>query len=311
VAVKFRDYYAVLGVPRTASADDIKKAYRRLARKHHPDLASAADRARASETFKEINEAYEVLGDPGKRAKYDQLGEHWQSGQEFTPPPGSGPAPPGTGDWESFEDLEGFSDFFSSIFGRASGRQGPRGGSVRFTMPGGDVESELPVTLEELIHGGRRRLSLNGEQQIELDLPVGARDGTVLRMAGRGQPGIGGGPAGDLYLRLRMLPHHRFRVSGDDLEMDVALWPWQAVLGDEVQIETPGGPVKLKVRPGTPNGQRLRLRGRGLPRRSGEPGDLYAVIRIEVPSRPTAAEREAYEGLKRSASAPAGKPSKE
>lgn len=306
MAVKFRDYYAVLGVPRSASADDIKKAYRRLARKNHPDLASAADRAKATEAFKEINEAHEVLGDPEKRAKYDQLGENWQSGQEFTPPPSSGPGP-ADGNWQSFEDLEGFSDFFSSIFGRSA--RGSRGGA-RFSMPGSDVESEIPVTLEELIHGGKRRLSLDG-REIQLDLPVGARDGTVLRMPGRGQPGVGGGPPGDLYLRLRMIPHPRYRLVGEDLEMDVALWPWQAVLGDDIQVATPGGTVKLKVHPGTPNGQRLRLRGRGLPRRAGETGDLYAVIRIEVPTQPTASEREAYEALKRSASAPAGKPAKE
>ena len=309
--MKFRDYYAVLGVPRSASADDIKKAYRRLARKHHPDLASANDRAKATEAFKEINEAQEVLGDPEKRAKYDQLGENWQGGQEFTPPPSSGAAGPDGGNWETFEDLEGFSDFFSSIFGRSA--RGTRGGGrgARFSMPGSDVESEVPVTLEELIHGGKRRLSLNGEQELQLDLPVGARDGTVLRMAGRGQPGIGGGPPGDLYLRLRMIPHPRYRLVGEDLEMDVALWPWQAVLGDEIQVATPGGTIKLKVHPGTPNGQRLRLRGRGLPRRGGESGDLYAVIRIEVPAQPTASEREAYEALKRSASAPPGKPAKE
>jgi curved DNA-binding protein len=311
--VKFRDYYAVLGVPRTATADDIKKAFRRLARKHHPDLATAADRAKASEAFKEINEANEVLSDPEKRAKYDQLGEHWQSGQDFTPPPGAGgPAPrgaPPTGDWE---DFEGFSDFFSSIFGGSAGpaRRGARGG-VRFSMPGGDIESEMPVTLEELLHGGRRRISLNGEQELEVQIPVGARDGTVLRLAGRGQPGMGGGEPGDLYLRLRMSPHARYRASGDDLEFDVALWPWQAVLGDAVKVETPHGAVSLKIAPGTPAGRRLRLKGRGLPKGGGENGDLYAVIRIEVPEQPGAAERDAYEALKRSGAEPPGKPAKE
>ena len=304
MAVKFRDYYEVLGVARGASADDIKKAYRRLARQHHPDLKPPAERAKAGEAFKEINEAYEVLSDPDKRAKYDQLGEGWRSGMDFTPPPGAGAPGAESGEWE---DLGGFSDFFASIFGRPSAGGG-RG--VRFSMPGSDIESDMPVTLEELVHGGKRRVSLDGDQQIEVDLPRGARDGTVLRVAGRGARGMGGGPPGDLYLRLRMAPHSRYRTSGDDLEMDLALWPWQAVLGDAVRVETPHGLVSLKIPAGTPSGQRLRLRGRGLPRRSGDNGDLYAVIRIVVPERPSAAEREAYEALKRSATAPAGRPAK-
>jgi curved DNA-binding protein len=303
VAVKFRDYYEVLGVPRTASADEIKKAYRRLARKRHPDLQPPAERAKASQAFQSINEAYEVLSDPEKRAKYDQLGEDWKSGMEFTPPPGAGATGREGGEWE---DVGGFSDFFASIFGRPE--RGGRG--VRFTMPGSDVESEMPVTLEELLLGGKRRISLNGDQQIEVEIPRGAREGTVLRVAGRGQRGMGDGAPGDLFLHLRMVPHSRYRAAGDDLEMDLPLWPWQAVLGDAVRVETPHGPVSLKIAPGTPNGQRLRLRGRGLPRRDAENGDLYAVIRIVVPERPSAAEREAYEALKRSASAPAGQPAK-
>jgi len=303
VAVKFRDYYEVLGVPRNASGDEIKKAYRRLARKRHPDLQPAADRAKASEAFKEINEAYEVLGDPDKRAKYDALGEGWRSGMDFTPPPGTGSAAPDAGAWE---DLGGFSDFFASIFGSPTSDGGRRG--VRITMPGDDLESELPVTLEELLHGGKRRISLNDNREIDVQIPLGSRDGTVLRLAGRGLPGVGGGPPGDLYLRMRMVPHPRYRALGDDLEMDLPLWPWQAVLGAEVRVETPHGPVSLKVPPGTQNGQQLRLRGRGLPRREGGQGDLYANVRIVVPERPSAAEREAYEALKRAASAPAGKP---
>jgi curved DNA-binding protein len=304
VAVKFRDYYEVLGVPRGATADDIKKAYRRLARKRHPDLQPAAERAKASSAFQEINEAYEVLSDPEKRAKYDQLGENWKSGMDFTPPPGAGAAGPGGFQGGEWEDLGGFSDFFASIFGRPE-RGGP---GARFTMSGGDIESDLPVTLEELLHGGKRRISMNGDSQIEVEIPRGARESTVLRVAGRGQRGVGGGPPGDLYLRL--VPHPRYRVAGDDLEMDLPLWPWQAVLGDAVRVETPHGMVSLKIPPGTPNGQRLRLRGRGLPHRSGEPGDLYTVVRIEVPERPSTAEREAYEALKQKASAPAGRPAK-
>ena len=312
--MKFRDYYEVLGVPRTASADEIKRAYRQLARKQHPDLQPAAERPAAAERFKEINEAYEVLSDADKRSKYDALGASWKSGMDFTPPPGAGYGPPG-GQWRTAEpeewgDLGGFSDFFSSLFGRASGRAGDgatgggdrgrrAGRSVRFTIPGNDIETELPVLLEDLLRGGKRRIQLPGGRTIEVDIPRGAREGTVLRLAGQGEPGLNGGPPGDLFLHVRMVPHPRYRVVGDDLEMEVPIAPWQAVLGGEVKVETPDGPVTLTVPPGTQSGRRLRLRGRGLPRADGGRGDLYAVARIMVPAKPTAAERAAYEGLRR------------
>jgi len=303
VAVKFRDYYEVLGVHRTASPEEIKRAYRRLARKRHPDLQPAAERAKATEAFKEINEANEVLSDPEKRAKYDALGENWKSGMDFTPPGADRGAP----DFSQWEDLDGFSDFFASIFGSATGRgRGGRGG-VRIEVPGGDVEAELPVTVEELVRGGQRRITLNG-RRLDVDIPLGARDGTVLRLAGQGEKAVGNAPSGDLFLRLRLTPHSRYRAAGDDLEMDLPLWPWQAVLGAEVRIETPDGPVAVKVPPGTPAGRRLRLRGRGLPRRDGTRGDLHAVIRIVVPEQPSDAERDAYEALKRSAAHPPDRP---
>ena len=309
MAVKFRDYYEVLGVPRTATAAEIKQAYRKLARKRHPDLQPASERAKATEAFKEINEAYEVLSDAEKRAKYDAIGQGWKNGQDFTPPPGA--------EWRSadpaaWEDLSGFSDFFASIFGhgdvRSRARSGPRG--VRMEMPVADVEAELTVTLEDLLHGGRRRLSVDGDRGLDVDIPRGVRDGTVLRLAGQGEKGVGGAPAGDLFLRLRLASHPRFRVAEDDLEMDLPLWPWQAVLGADVKIETPDGAVTLKVPPGTPTGRRLRLRGRGLPRRDGTRGDLYAVVGVVVPEQPSAKEREAYEALKRSASQPPDQPAK-
>ncbi|MCI0545853.1 MAG: DnaJ domain-containing protein [Candidatus Rokubacteria bacterium] len=308
MAVTFRDYYEVLGVPRTATPDEIKRAYRTLARKHHPDLQPPPERARAAERFKEINEAHEVLGDPDKRAKYDALGPGWKSGMEYTPPPG-GPGA-GGGEWrtvssEEREDLGGFSDFFSSLFGRGA-RAGGRGARVSF--PGSDVEAEMPVTLDDLLRGGRRRLGLDGGRHIDVDIPAGAREGTVLRLAGQGEPGLNDGPPGDLYLHLRLIPHPRYRVLGDDVEMDLSLWPWQAVLGGEVRVETPDGPVTLRVPPGTQSGRRLRLRGRGLPRRDGSSGDLHAVVRIVVPDRPSAAEREAYEALRRGSTAAADLP---
>ncbi len=302
MAVKFRDYYEVLGVPRTASADDIKRAYRQLARKHHPDLHPATERARAAERFKEINEAYEVLSDPDKRGKYDALGANWKSGMDFSPSGGDA----GYARAAEWDDLGDVSDFFASLFGRGTRRTGQRG--VRVTIPGSDIEAELPVTLEEMLHSARRRITLNGSRSLEVEIPRGAREGTVLRLAGQGEPGVNGGPPGDVYLRLRMIPHPRYRVAGDDLEMDLSLWPWQAVLGADVRIETPDGPVTLTVAPGTQTGRRLRLRGRGLPRPDGSRGDLYAVARIVVPERPSAAEREAYETLKQRAAVPADRP---
>ena len=309
MAVKFRDYYEVLGVPRTATAEEIKRAYRQLARKHHPDLQVASERARASERFKEINEANEVLSDPDKRAKYDALGANWKGGMDFTPPPDTGRGPSVTTEWEGFGD---FSDFFGSIFGRppggraGAGRAGGDRAGVRMPIPGNDIEGELPLTLDDVLHGGQRRITVDG-RSLDVTIPRGIRDGATLRLAGQGGPGVNGGPAGDVYLRVRLLPHPRYRVVGDDLEMDLPLWPWQAVLGAEVRVDTPDGPVTLTVPPGTQSGQRLRLRGRGLPR-DGARGDLYAVVRVVVPTRPSAAEREAYEMLRRSASAPADRP---
>jgi curved DNA-binding protein len=306
VAVKFRDYYEVLGVPRTATAEEIKRAYRQLARKHHPDLQPAAERTKAAERFKEINEAYEVLSNPDKRSKYDALGQNWKNGMDFTPPPGAEWRTVDPGEWE---DLGGFSDFFGSLFGRPTGRAGrsSRGGT-RITIPGNDVEAELVVSLDELLKGGRRRIQLPGGRSLDVEIPLGTRDGTVLRLAGQGEPGVNGGPPGDLFLHARLIPHPRYRVIGDDLEMDLPLWPWQAVLGTEVRIDTPEGPVTLKVPSGTQSGRRLRLRGRGLPRADGSRGDLYATVRIVIPERPSAAEREAYEALRRGASAPADRP---
>jgi curved DNA-binding protein len=310
VAVKFRDYYEVLGVPRSAPAAEIKRAYRQLARKHHPDLQPAAERPKAAERFKEINEAYEVLSDPDKRAKYDALGANWKNGMDFTPPPGAAGR---SAEGFSAEDLGDFSEFFSSMFGRPTGfggatGRGARGGSVRVTMPGADIEAELPVTLDDLLRGGKRRIQLAEGRAVDVEIPLGVRDGVVLRLAGQGGRGVNGGPPGDLFLHLHLAPHPRYRVAGDDIEMDLPLWPWQAVLGAEVRVDTPEGPVTLTVPPGTQSGRRLRLRGRGLPRGDGSRGDLYAVVRIVVPERASPAEREAYEALRRSASVPADRP---
>jgi len=315
VAVKFRDYYEVLGVPRTASAEDVKRAYRQLARKHHPDLQPTAERAQAAERFKEINEAYEVLSDPDKRAKYDALGANWKSGADFTPPPGEAPGGrtwtvgregPGAVDWDDTGD---FSDFFASLFGQAGGRRpGQNGRATRVTIPGSDVEAEMVIGLDEVLRGGKRRITLPGDRSLDVEIPRGVRDGTVLRLAGQGEAGASGAPRGDLYLRLRVVPHPRYRMAGDDLEMDLPLWPWQAALGGAVKVDTPDGEVTLKVPPGSPSGRRLRLKGRGLPRPDGSRGDLYAVVRVVVPEKPSAAERAAYEALQKASAVPADRP---
>lgn len=317
MSVKFRDYYEVLGVPRTATADEIKQAFRRLARKHHPDLKPPSERAKAAETFKQINEANEVLSDPEKRRRYDALGEHWKSGMDFTPPEGAergarADRADRSTTWDDVGGLGDFSDFFASIFGGdfARGGRGRRDG-FRVELPGSDVEAEIPVTLEDLLQGGRRRITLPGGRSLDVEIPKGMRDGGVLRLAGQGESGTGGAPPGDLYLRLRHAPHAGFRVSGDDIEMDLPLWPWQAVLGADVRVETPEGAVMLKVPQGTPAGRRLRLKGRGLPTSGGGRGDLHAVVRIEVPERPSPAEREAYESLKRASGRPAERVAKE
>ena len=295
--------------PRTATPPEIKRAYRKLARKHHPDLQPAAEKATASERFKEINEANEVLSDPEKRAKYDALGPDWKNGMDFSAQPGqpgAGRSADGAGDGA---DFGAFSDFFESVFGSArAGRGRGAGGGTRIVFPGSDVEAELPVSLEEALHGGRRRITLTGGRTLDVKIPIGARDGTILRLAGQGEPGMGGAPSGDLLLHLHLVPHPRYKVTGEDIEMDLPLWPWQAVLGAQVRTETPEGAVNLTVPPGTQAGRRLRLRGRGLPKGNSDRGDLYAIAKIVIPDKPTDAERRAYEALKQSASAPADRP---
>jgi curved DNA-binding protein len=310
--VKFRDYYEVLGVPRGAKPEEIKRAYRRQARKHHPDTKPPAERAKAEEDIKLINEAYEVLSDAKKRAQYDALGANWRDGQDFTPPNGApwGRARPGGGGAVDFGDDDAFSDFFNSLFGGGVGAGRVRGGRgrVRVQARGSDVEAELALGVEELLAGGKHRIALGPGRALDVEIPASARDGTVLRLAGQGEPGHGGAPAGDLYLRIRLAADARFRPAGDDLEMDLPLWPWQAVLGASVRVEIPGGQVDLKIPPRTTSGRRLRLRGRGLSRADGTRGDLYAIVRVDVPSAPSDEELAAYEALKQAATQPPDRP---
>lgn len=322
MAVKYRDYYEVLGVPRTAAADKIKTAYRRLARKYHPDLHTGKARKKAEEQFKELNEANAVLSNPEKRVRYDQLGSNWKTGMDFTPPP-DGPGM--RGEHGNFDDRRGtgdFTDFFASLFG---GNRG--GGRATRSVRGSDIEAELGLELEEAQRGGRRSVVLQGQEAcpgcggtgaqdehaclrcggqgvisrphpLDVHIPAGVRDGTRIRLAGQGQPGVNGGPSGDLYLVGRLAPHRLFRVTGDDLDIELPAYPWEAALGAEVEVPTLDGRVTLKVPPGTQAGQRLRLRGKGLARRKNGAGDLYATVRLVLPRQLTDEQRRLLEEMR-------------
>jgi len=287
--MKYKDYYKILGVERGAGDEDIKKAYRRLARKYHPDVSKEAN---AKEKFQEVSEAYETLRDKDKRAAYDSLGSH-RPGQDFRPPPdwfdrfGSGRA-------EDLRDID-LSDLFESmgIFGRARGRTGGRG----MQFPGEDYEVSARLTLEEAARGAEREVRLDG-RVIRARIPRGATDGQRLRLAGKGAPGANGGPPGDLYLQIVLEPHALFRPSGHDLDIEVPLAPWEAALGAEIEVPTLEGAVRMKVPAGAKSGQKLRLAGKGLPRPSGGAGDLYAMLNIVVPPAASEREKKLYEELR-------------
>jgi len=299
-----RDFYEILGVSRTATQEEIQRAYRKLARKYHPDVnkdPGAADR------FKEISEAYHVLSDPRTRKRYDAFGPDFRQVPEDIDPDmyararaGAG-ARRGTGRWTAEEPFEfgGFGvdidleDLLGGIFGGRGRSRGP--------IPGADQEAELELTVEEAYHGGRRTITLDGSsgrpRTLTVTIPAGVTNGQRIRLAGQGGEGIGGGPPGDLYLIVRLAHHHRYRVEGRDIHVRLPVTPWEAALGASVAIDTPGGEAKVKVPPGTSSGRRLRLRGRGLPNPRGAPGDLYAEVRIMVPAKPTDAERRLFEEL--------------
>ena len=285
--MKYKDYYKTLGVPRTASEDEIKKAYRKLARKYHPDVSKEAN---AKERFQEASEAYETLRDKEKRAAYDSLGSGFRPGQDFRPPP----------DWfDRFgggrgEDMHGvdLGELFESmgIFGRAQRRS-------RGAFPGEDYEVPVRLTVEEAARGTERTLQLNGKA-FTARIPRGTTDGQRLRLRGKGGPGMNGGPPGDLYLQIALDPHPLYRVHGHDLEIEVPLAPWEAALGAEIEIPTLEGRVKMKVPAGSKAGQKLRLAGKGLPRPGGSAGDLYAVLTVAVPASLTEREKALYEELR-------------
>ena len=313
MAVQFRDYYETLGVSKTASDEEIKSAFRKLARKHHPDVAK--DKATAEEKFKQINEAYEVLSDPQKRQKYDQLGADWnQPGGGFQPPPGWRPQPGGGRGANPFGDggVEfefggtGFSDFFEAFFGGGRSQTGFGGAGFErqgtAAARGSDVEADIMVTLEEALHGSKRTVSLRRSSASKVEtyqvrIPRGVHEGQRIRLAGQGEAGARGGKSGDLFLRVRIARHPDFTVEGSDLVHEVDLAPWQAALGTELQVPTLEGAVRLKIPAGTQVGQRFRLRERGLPTASGSRGDLYVLANIRVPKKLTDREREIWQQL--------------
>jgi curved DNA-binding protein len=318
--VEFKDYYTTLGVPRGASEDDIKKAFRKLARQYHPDVAK--DKKAAEAKFKEINEAYEVLSDPEKRKRYDELGAEWKQGGGFRPPPGQqsrGSRTPGGAEGYEFHfDGTGFSDFFEQFFGRGSrfgsvfeedGVGAQPFGRAAGTARGTDIEGDILVTLDEAMRGSVRTISLQrvdprtGQAEthtVKVRIPPGVQEGQTIRVPAHGEPGSGGGPPGDLYLRVRFAAHPDFRVRGADLFYDLALAPWEGVLGTTATVPTLDGRVNLRIPAGTDNGRQFRVRGRGLPKsRSGERGDLYAVVNVRLPQQVSDEERALWEKLSR------------
>jgi DnaJ-class molecular chaperone len=328
MAVKFRDYYETLEVPRGATEDEIRKAYRKLARKHHPDV-NRSDKS-AEEKFKEINEAYEVLSDPEKRRRYDQLGANWKAGSDFTPPPGSQGAGAGAGaGFRDFSDIfgaergsAGFSDFFESLFG---GRAGGREATSR--RRGQNITAEIALSLEEAHLGGTHSISfeatetcpecggtgrkdgkvcpecngagvVQGSRAFDVRIPPGMRNGSIIRLAGQGEPGSGGASPGDLLLRVQIKPHRLFRLVGEEsVEIELPVASWEAALGAKVQVPTLDGPVEMTIRPGTQGGQKLRLRGQGPNKRGGGRGDEYVKIKIVIPPKLTSKEKALFEKL--------------
>ena len=300
--MRYKDYYAVMGVDRDASQDEIKRSYRKLARKYHPDVSSEPD---AESRFKEVGEAYEVLKDPEKRAAYDQLGKDWRAGQDFRPPP----------DWnEGFEfhggeftgaDSGHFSDFFDSLFGRGSTFGGFAGATRRdFHARGEDTYARILIDLEDAYEGESRNVALEHteigpdgrpatrKRTLNVRIPKGVRQGQHIRLAGQGSKGVGQGEPGDLYLEVAFKPHRFYRVEGRDVFIDLPVAPWEAALGTTVKVPTPSGRVDLTIPPNSSTGRKLRLKNRGIPAR--EPGDLYVVVNVELPKADSDKSKAAY-----------------
>lgn len=337
MAVEYKDYYAILGVPRSATQEEIHSAFRTLARKYHPDVAKS--KKEGGEKFREINEANEVLSDPEKRKKYDALGANWAQGETFRPPPGRGRQPGGyawseggAGESDFHFGGTGFSDFFEQIFGMRGGERGSafRGeyGEEPPSQRGQDVEADIMVTLEEALRGSTREVTLRraapcdrcggaghvggricpqcqGRQQTvktetyKVVIPAGVFEGQMLRLGGQGEKGMRAGPSGDLFLRVRIARPADYQIERNDLIYELEVPPWDAVLGTSASIPLPDGRADLKIPPGTGNGRRLRLRGQGLPMRGGGRGDLFVRVNIQMPGRIAERERALWEQLRR------------
>lgn len=323
MASSARDYYHILGLSRTASADDIKKSFRRLARQYHPDLHSGTKKTEMEKKFKELNEAHEVLSDPEKRKKYDQYGAQWEQADAFAKARAqAGPRGYSSGQTGSGYGGRDFSDFFENLFG---GR-GRDDASHQFAVQGEDVETDVELSLREVLSGITKRVSLmesvacpscrgHGSQRgrtcqtcfgsgatrehktIEVKIPAGVLDGTRVRVGGKGRPGLNGGKRGDLYLHVRIRPGQVFRQQGSDLHAILPVWPWEAALGAEVMAPTVGEPVRVKIPPGSRAGSKLRLKGKGLPTASGGSGDLFLTLQIVMPASLSDDARALYEQL--------------
>jgi len=302
--MEFKDYYQILGVARDAPADEVKKAYRKLARKYHPDVSKEPD---ANARMKEVNEAYAALSDPEKRAAYDQVGRGYRPGQDFRPPP----------DWDAGFEFSGgefspgeaadFSDFFSEIFGRMGGRA--RGAPGEFRMRGQDHHAKVLLDVEDAFHGATRQLSLRVPKQdeqgrvrletrtLDVKIPKGVHAGQLIRLAGQGGPGVGDAPAGDLLLEVQFNAHSRFRVDGRDLHLALPLAPWEAAMGAVVPVHTPGGQLEVRIPAGAQGGRQMRIRGKGIP--SNPAGDLNLDLQVVLPRADDPKARELYETMKR------------
>jgi len=298
---EYKDYYKIMGVERDASQDEIKRAYRKLARKYHPDVSKESD---AEERFQELQEAYEVLKDPEKRAAYDQLGANWREGQDFRPPPGWDSGFEFSGGGFTQGDASAFSDFFESLFGRGSAYGHAHRGFGGFHGRGQDHFARIELDLEDAYRGGVHSITLqspttdehgrvhNQPRRIKVRIPPGAIEGQQVRVPGKGGEGVGQGGSGDLFLEVSLRPHPLFRPEGRDIHLDVPIAPWEAALGARVQVPTLGGEVQASIPAGARSGQRLRLKGRGLPGKP--PGDQYLHLDIVTPPARTDADRELY-----------------
>lgn len=307
--MEYKDYYQILGVERSADQDELKRSYRKLARKYHPDVSKEPD---AEAKFKELNEAYEVLKDPEKRAAYDQLGNNWQAGQDFRPPPGWDQGFEFHGGGYTQVDPEQFSDFFESLFSRggfggAHGFQQSKTG--RAARRGENTHAKILIDLEDAYQGATRTLTLRHselgadgrpqvrERNINVKIPAGIAPGQQIRLSGQGEAGFGGAEAGDLYLEVEFKPHALYHLDGKTVYLDLPVAPWEAALGATVRAPTPTGPVDLRIPPNSRTGSKLRLKGRGLPAK--DPGDLFVVLQIALPPANSEAAKNAYRQMEK------------